>query len=82
MGLAEHVMAIILAAAVGGMPAGQGLQSGGAGQDVDASLLADLELIRMLDLLRDFDAIRQMDEVMGPARGERKSGQGGQGKAR
>ena len=80
MGLAEHVMAILLAAAMGAAPAGPGAQTGGVGQDVEARLLEDLELIRMLDLLRDLDALRQMDEMVGPARAEQKSRRAGPGK--
>lgn len=80
MGLADHAMAILLAAALGAVPAGQGAQTGGAAQDVDPRLLEDLELIRMLDLLRDLDALRQMDEMMGPARAEQKSRRAGPGK--
>ncbi len=75
MGLAGHVMAVILAAAIGVRP-GQSPPSGESPQDVDARLVADLELIRMLDMLRDLDAIRQMDEMMGPVRAERKARQG------
>jgi hypothetical protein len=72
MALVEHVMAAILAAAIGVRP-GQPVQPGETPQDVDARLLADLEVIRMLDMLRDLDALRQMDEMMGPARAERKA---------
>lgn len=78
MGAVEHVMAVILAAAIGVRP-GPLPQPGELPQDVDARLIADLELIRMLDMLRDLDAIRQMDEMMGPLRADRK-GQPGKGR--
>lgn len=75
MGLVEHVVAVILAATVGGRP-GPLPQPGEGPQDADARLIADLEMIRMLDVLRDLDAIRQMDEMMGPARADQKARQG------
>lgn len=70
-----YVMAVILAATIGGQP-GPSPQPGEGSQAVDARLIADLELIRMLDVLRDLDTIRQMDEVMGPVRADRKGQQG------
>ncbi len=75
MGAVEHLMAVILAAAIGVRPGP--LPPGGENpQDVDARLIADLELIRMLDMLRDLDTLQRMDEMMGPVRADPKSRQG------